>query len=293
MPVYNGEVYLKEAIDSILTQTFTDYEFIIVNDGSTDSTESIILAYQDDRIRYIKQANAGIGSSLRAGCAKATGKYIARMDADDISLPDRLLKQVEFFTKNEGYILVGSAVNFINENNVITGRSIPYLSDFSIKYNLKFGCTIAHPTVMFIREAYNKSHGYNKDIVLLEDYVLWLDMATIGKFYNFPFPLLLYRRTSSSWYTKLNLKELNKLMLGFYNLLTHKNYAAINVCYQNALPTLYNTGIQQNKNIIKNKPGLTIWSLRNKHFANTLYYLLCQAKSIFSFFRYNISKKRY
>ena len=291
MPVYNGEIFIKEAIDSILNQTFTDFEFIIVNDGSTDTTESIILKIKDARIKYIKQANSGIGSSLHLGCSLAKGKYIARMDADDISFPDRLLKQVEFFKKNEDCILVGSAVNYINENGCKVGRSIPYVSDFAIKYNLKFGCTIAHPTVMFNKEAYNKSHGYNKNIVLLEDYILWLDMSTLGKFYNFHFPLLSYRQASSSWYSNLNQIELKKLMSDFYYLITSNNYAGIAACYKESLLRIYNIDIQQKKTSGRLKRSFNIYNLKNTTIVNTLYYFLSRAKSVFSFLHYNISKK--
>jgi len=101
MPVYNGEKYLRESIDSILNQTYTDYEFIIVNDGSNDKTEEIILSYNDNRIRYIKnEKNLQIVKSLNRGIELAKGRYIARMDADDISLPRRFEKQITFMENN-------------------------------------------------------------------------------------------------------------------------------------------------------------------------------------------------
>ena len=90
MPVYNGEKYLKECIDSVLNQTFTDFEFIIIDDGSTDNTESIIKSYTDDRIIYIKKKHDGISEALNLGIRRAIGLYIARMDADDIMYPNRL-----------------------------------------------------------------------------------------------------------------------------------------------------------------------------------------------------------
>ena len=106
MAVYNGEKYLLEAIESILNQTYTNFEFLIINDGSTDSTEEIILSYSDQRIRYIKnEQNLKLIASLNKGLDLAKGKYIARMDADDISLPDRLEKQVNFLERNSTKLL--------------------------------------------------------------------------------------------------------------------------------------------------------------------------------------------
>ena len=101
MPVYNGRKYLREAIDSVLQQSFTDFEFIIVNDGSTDDSEEIILSYKDSRINYIKQKNTGVGGALRIGCNMAIGNYIARMDADDICLANRLF--LEWYLKSQSY----------------------------------------------------------------------------------------------------------------------------------------------------------------------------------------------
>ena len=109
MPVYNGEMYLREAIDSILHQTFTDFEFLIINDGSTDNSETIILSYDDSRIRYEKNdSNLKLIATLNKGIELAKGKYIVRMDADDISIPDRIEKQVAFLEKNPDVGICGS-----------------------------------------------------------------------------------------------------------------------------------------------------------------------------------------
>ena len=108
MPVYNTkEEYLREAIESILNQTFTDFEFIIVNDGSTNNAEDVILSYKDERIVYIKQENQGVSIASNNGWNKAKGEYIARMDSDDVSFPDRLEKQIQFLEDNPEYSLVG------------------------------------------------------------------------------------------------------------------------------------------------------------------------------------------
>ena len=110
LPAYNAEKYLKEAIDSILAQTYTNFELIVINDGSTDKTEEIILSYQDSRIRYIKnEKNLKLIRTLNKGIGLAKGKYIARMDADDISLPHRLKEEVEFMEAHPNIGEIGRA----------------------------------------------------------------------------------------------------------------------------------------------------------------------------------------
>lgn len=193
MPVYNGALYLKEAIDSILKQTFTDFEFIIVNDGSTDESEEIILSYRDLRIVYLKHENKGIGLSLQLGCQIAKGKYIARMDADDISEINRLMIQFNYLETNTDVVLVGSAVNYINEKGQVFGRSFPYTGDEALKHILfTKGSAICHPSVMMRASAYFWTGGY-ADLEPLEDYYLWMRLSKYGKFINFITPYLNYR----------------------------------------------------------------------------------------------------
>ena len=111
MPVYNGALYLREAIDSILSQTHTNLELIIINDGSNDNSEEIILSYEDNRIRYIiNEKNSGICVTLNKGLDIAKGKYIARMDCDDISCPERLQMQIEYMEQNPSIGVLGSDI---------------------------------------------------------------------------------------------------------------------------------------------------------------------------------------
>ena len=120
MPVYNTkEEYLREAIESILNQTFSDFEFIIINDGSTNNVEDIILSYKDERIVYIKQENQGIVAALNNAWDKTCGEYIARMDSDDISMPDRFEKQIKFLEAKPEYSLVGGQVRVLGTDKII------------------------------------------------------------------------------------------------------------------------------------------------------------------------------
>lgn len=197
MPVFNGEKHLREAIDSILLQTFTDFELLIINDGSSDSSESIIRSYSDSRIRLINNSsNMSLIYTLNTGISLATGEYIARMDSDDICHPLRFAKQVEFLDNNHDYAMVAAKVRLIDSSSRETGV---WLDDCRITLRseilnqLPNANCIAHPTVM-IRTDVIRKFEYDPEQLHSEDYDLWLRMASagcvIGKIDDF---LLYYR----------------------------------------------------------------------------------------------------
>jgi glycosyltransferase involved in cell wall biosynthesis len=196
MPVYNSEHYIREAIESILNQTFTDFQFLIIDDASTDQTISIINSYKDPRIDLIEKVkNTGYTKSLNLGLKKARGKYIARMDSDDISLPERFEKQVAFLESNLDYVLCGTSYSILGEDRII---AVPNSFE-EIKFNLLRGNCIAHPTVMLRNEVLLK-HGlkYNPKMEPSEDYDLWVQLLSKGKLHNLKEDLLLYRMHNSS-----------------------------------------------------------------------------------------------
>ena len=202
MPVYNGEKYLGEAIDSILKQTYTDFEFIILNDGSTDRTEEIVLSYDDPRIVYVKNdKNLQIVKTLNKGIALAKGKYIARMDADDISLPERFEKQVEVLELSDAINVVFSFVQPIDDNGDFLEKWEDDMTcvDPSLfsKYLPKVNC-FAHPTLM-ISSTLLKQYLYDIHSKDAEDYNLWLRLFSekIG-ILKIPEVLLYYRMHSAS-----------------------------------------------------------------------------------------------
>lgn len=191
MPVYNAEQYLNEAIDSILTQTYIDFEFIILNDGSIDKTEEIILSYDDPRIVYIKnEANLQIVKTLNKGIALAKGKYIARMDADDISLPERFEKQMEFMGQNQEIDVCGSWMGLIGKPS--SHIWIYPKTHEEIKAQLLFNTPMAHPTLM-IKKSFFNDFKYNVFSNKAEDYHLWNESIDVKKFINIPEVLLMYR----------------------------------------------------------------------------------------------------
>ncbi len=195
MSVYNGERFLREAIESILSQTFRDFEFIIVNDGSTDGTAAILDSYatSDPRVRVCHQENRGAAASWNRGCSSAQGKYIARMDADDIAIKDRLSRQIEFLENHHEVGVLGSAVEFIDN----TGKTLwncPYPEeDHDIRSALLHWCPFAHPAVVMRRETFSSVGGYRNAFADAADYDLWTRIADRYQLANLAEVLVKYR----------------------------------------------------------------------------------------------------
>lgn len=195
MSVFNGERYLSEAIQSILEQTFDDFELIIIDDGSVDGTAALLEEFRlkDSRIQVLKQENRGLVDSLNRGCFIAKGKYIARMDADDVAISERFSLQVEFMEENPGVGAVGGNVEFINAK----GERLGFTSDFprrneEIQEILLQTCVIWHPTAFIRRQVFVDSGGYRK-VKDAEDYDLWLRFSERSELANLPAVLLRYR----------------------------------------------------------------------------------------------------
>ena len=170
MSVFNQERYLSTAIDSILNQSYTDFEFIIVNDGSTDSSNEIILGYKDKRIGLIQQENSGLPAALNMAISKAKGDFIARMDADDIAHPSRIEKQIEYLNQNPGVDLIGSSVRLIGEEGEPFGvEDVPTRPE-DINKCLTYRCIVYHPTFFFKKEVFKKVGGYRKEFINAQDY---------------------------------------------------------------------------------------------------------------------------
>lgn len=191
MPVYNCEKYILEAVESILQQTYTNFELILIDDCSTDATLQICKSFQDDRIVIIeKERNSGYTNSLNYGLSIAKGKYIARMDGDDISLPMRFEKQVDFLEANEDIVLCGTQYNIIGTEKVCNHP----LTHDEIKVKLLSGSYIAHPTVMFKKDFFDKHNlSYNSKMEPAEDYDLWSRVVFLGRVENLKDVLLQYR----------------------------------------------------------------------------------------------------
>ncbi|WP_223549304.1 glycosyltransferase family 2 protein [Aestuariivivens sp. NBU2969] len=191
MPVYNCELYVKEAVESILYQTYENFELIILDDASTDNTVKIVSEIKDSRIKFIKKnINTGYTTSLNLGVELAKGKYIARMDGDDVSLPERFEKQVAFLEEQSDVVVCGAWYISIG-----TGVIKPYPEMHEAnKLRLLEGTCFAHPTIM-LRKSVLVENQLKYDVFSepAEDYALWVDLLQYGRFYNLQEPLLKYR----------------------------------------------------------------------------------------------------
>jgi len=175
MSVYNGESYLREAMESILNQTFADFEFIIVNDASTDTSLKIIQSYDDERIKVINnEKNIGLTKSLNIAIEQAQGEFIARQDADDISLPNRFEEQLRYFEQHPEVALLGTSIYIIDENGKILGKRA-----LSVDPSKNFfqGSWFAHGSAMFKNKVVHALGGYNELFRYCQDYELWLRIA--------------------------------------------------------------------------------------------------------------------
>lgn len=193
MPVYNATPYLAEALESILMQTFKDWELILIDDGSTDDIMSVLSKYRDERVYYIKnEINLGLIKTLNKGIDYCSGDYIARMDADDISHPRRLEHQVNFMDKHPEYLMCGTNALVIDNDRLRTGKIRNLTSNDFLQVNLLFSTPFVHPSMM-IRKEVLEVNKYDENYKHAEDYELWCRIAHQGKIANIDKDLLLYR----------------------------------------------------------------------------------------------------
>ncbi len=198
MSVFNGSDFLNESIQSILSQTFEDFEFIIVNDGSVDNSKEIIDAFarRDTRIKVIEQANMGLPASLNRAIGEANSNLIARMDSDDISLSNRFERQLEVI-KNSRYDLVGTGIFKIDQFGSVERKCFFPEKHEEIAHELPMRNCISHPSVIFSRKIFGEAGGYDVRYKNSQDYDLWLRMLGKGLMCNIKEPLLKYRRHSN------------------------------------------------------------------------------------------------
>ena len=199
MPAYNAGKYIAEAIESVLQQTFTDFQLLIINDGSTDNTEQVIRSFKDERIVLINQAHKGIVAALNKGLFKTDSIYIARFDADDICFPQRLQQQVSFLDTHPDYITIGCDAEYISEDgeHLFDFKCTGHTHDEIIQKIYLF-CPFIHSAVMYRKDAVIQCGGYSEHAHNFEDYFLWIQLLKHGKFYNLPQQLVRVRFNPAS-----------------------------------------------------------------------------------------------
>lgn len=201
MPVHNGKPYLEEAIKSILSQTYKDFELIAVDDASSDNSFNVLEKYakKDIRIKIIKnEKNIGLTKSLLKAVSIAKGAYIARQDADDISLPERLEKQIYFLSHNPSYAAIGTRARIINKDGKFIKKADVPKTWFMTKQILKFGNCFLHGSIMMRKEDYDKAGGYRNNFHFGQDFDLWLRISKKKKMKNLGERLYLWRETGAN-----------------------------------------------------------------------------------------------
>ncbi len=210
MPVYNGERYLELALDSILGQSFADFEIVAVDDGSSDSSRSILDRYarRDSRVRVIGKSNGGIVSALNFGLGHCRGKFVARMDSDDIATPDRFEVQVDVFEARPDAVAVGGFIQLIDEagNGMSAPGSPSRVTQTRLDQFPPVVANVQHSAGTFLKKAMDAVGGYRANFPHAEDYDLYLRLAEHGRFYN-PEKLVLYYRVHPG---SLSMKNLDR-----------------------------------------------------------------------------------
>jgi glycosyltransferase involved in cell wall biosynthesis len=204
MPAYNAEKYIAEAIGSVLSQTFKDFELIIIDDASRDRTWEIIKKYSRKEKRILalhNKKNLKLSKTLNIGINKSSGAYIARMDADDLCEPDRLEKQYRFMEHHKNVGILGGSMSVMKEDKTIIGKRTYPLDDLSIRKNIFWYSPFSHPLVMLRRSVIEKVGGYDHKFNPAEDYELYFRIGKISKFSNLPDTLLRYRIVEKSMTT--------------------------------------------------------------------------------------------
>ncbi|MDB5154785.1 MAG: glycosyltransferase [Mucilaginibacter sp.] len=199
MPAYNAGRYIRQAVMSVLEQSYRDFELLIVNDGSTDDTAQVVLSINDPRIVLVDKEHQGIAAALNTGLRLSDTYYIARFDADDICMPDRLEKQFNFLEDHPDYVLAGSDAEYILENGdfLFNFKCIAHSND-EVHQNMYVYCPFIHSSVMYKRDEVIKAGGYNVHAHHFEDYLLWTGLAKMGKVQNLREPLIKVRFNPAS-----------------------------------------------------------------------------------------------
>jgi glycosyltransferase involved in cell wall biosynthesis len=247
MSVYNGQRYVAEAVDSILAQTFADFELLIIDDASSDRTAEILASYDDPRIRVLRnETNLGLTKSLNRGLQEARGELIARHDADDRSHPERLAEQVAFLDAHPEAAVVGAQANHIDESGRKRGSSRHPLSAAASRFSMMFGSALVHGAAMFRRSIVRDLGGYDESYITGQDADLWSRIIPLAEVRNLDRVLIDFRvhaeSVSATRYTPENLRRLEAVLRR--SVLTATGDAALADEWPALAVAIVNTAIQ-------------------------------------------------
>lgn len=281
MPTYNSEKYISSAIESILQQTFEDFEFIIIDDASTDQTYDIICSYHDKRITRIRnQRNLGVAACINKGILIAHSEFIARMDSDDISKPDRFQKQVQFMNANSNLGISGTHMEIIDNKGKVIKEHLKKIGDETIKVSLFFGHTsFAHPSIIMRSRMMDMYHlRYDTAFQYAEDYDLYCRCSSFMTMDNYPECLVQYRihpESVSQKYTQQQVIDAKTaLYLHLRRLRVPFSLKDFNIHTQFAFPDV-NRKPSYAKKIFEWVDYLNIWNEKNNIFSKDLFEKNC------------------
>lgn len=281
MPTYNAEKYISTAIESILQQTFEDFEFIIIDDASTDQTYDIICSYHDKRITRIRnQRNLGVAACINKGILIAHSEFIARMDSDDISKPDRFQKQVQFMNANSNLGISGTHMEIIDNKGKVIKEHLKKIGDETIKVSLFFGHTsFAHPSIIMRSRMIDMYHlRYDTAFQYAEDYDLYCRCSSFMAMDNYPECLVQYRIHPESVSQKYKQQQVidakTALYLHLRRLRVPFSLKDFNIHTQFAFPDV-NRKHSYAKKIFEWVDYLNVWNEKNNIFNKDLFEKNC------------------
>lgn len=236
IPAYNREKDIIRALSSVLSQSFQDFEIVIVDDGSTDRTKETLAPLLDEKVRYLYQHNQGVSEAMNNGIRNARGKYIALLHSDDYwSGEKKLEKQARFLEDNPEYVLAGGGIIRFKEHGAISLRILYPETDEAIRKSMLISCPFASSAVMFKKSAWEQAGGFNKKLEVCEDWDLWIRLGKLGKLHNFPEYFAYYQESEKSLSHAYYRRSFT------YNLAIIKKYrgdypafftaTALNICY--------------------------------------------------------------
>jgi glycosyltransferase involved in cell wall biosynthesis len=217
VPVYNGDEFLAEAIDSVLAQTLHDFELIVVDDGSTDGTQQILreIEERDERLRVFLRPHLGYVRQLNFGLDRCRGEFVARMDADDVAYPDRFQVQIDYLRQHPEVLVVGGAYDLTDARGRMLRRHWPPSDDATLQEMCLSGQTpIGHPTAMIRRQAMIDVGGYDESLETAEDIDLWLRLGEKGKLACVDHPVIRYRQHDKSVSEQRAVEQAESIRLG-------------------------------------------------------------------------------
>lgn len=287
LPAYNAEKYIRESVESILAQTYPHFELLVIDDGSDDKTAEIVASIKDARLKLIRNPqNLGLIKTLNRAVSLAQGAYIARMDADDISLPERLEKQLNLLQANSELILCGTSVYVFSDKKTV--QTTAPTTHNAILWKMLYQTPFVHPSIMLNTKKTGTHFYYDQNYPHCEDYELFVRLAKVGKMANLPEPLYRYRRHPESVSIKFSATQAAKTRQVIKNYWQYFGVTLTDEDYQNVLSVFYKQ-FSDNRQFIKKAETILLQLLAGNRKESIISenYLVSQISSLWYHLCYN------